>query len=67
MARPRHYSPVIRRDLITQLYHRAKAEKIPMTQLCNRLLDEAMTNVVPFESAKVAETPPTYPAPPNVA
>lgn len=58
MARPRHYSPVIRPDLITKLYFRAKAEGIPMTKLTNRLLDEAMTTVVPFESCRVAESPP---------
>ena len=58
MARPRHYSPVIRRDLITRLYYRAKAEGIPMTKLTNRLLDEAMINVVPFELCRVAESPP---------
>jgi len=65
MPRPKYYSPEIRRDLVTKLYYRAKAEKIPMTQLTNRLLDEAMTNVVPFmeESCRVAE----YPAPPPAA
>jgi len=66
MPRPRHYSPIIRRDLVTMLYYRAKAERIPMTKLCNRLLDEAMTNVVPFESSRVAEEP-SLPSPPNVA
>lgn len=58
----KHYSPQIRRDLITKLYHRAKAEKTPMTKLTNRLLDEALLNVVPFteqmESSLVAESPP---------
>jgi|GEM_PF-2054770 len=66
MPRPKHYSPEIRRDLVTRLYFRAKAERIPMTKLTNRLLDEAMTNVVPFEeqSCRVAET---SPAPPSAA
>ena len=58
----KHYSPQIRRDLITKLYHRAKAEKTPMTKLTNRLLDEALLNVVPFvedtETWRVAESPP---------
>ena len=67
MPRPAHYSPQIRRDLVTKLYHRAKAEKVPMTTLTNRLLDEAMTNVVPFTDAlRVAESPST-PAPPSAA
>ena len=62
MPRAPYYSPQIRRDLITKLYHRAKAEKTPMTKLANRLLDEALLNVVPFtehtESCRVAESPP---------
>lgn len=58
MARPSHYSPLIRRDLVTKLYFRAKAERIPMTKLVNRLIDEAMTNVISFESCRVAESPP---------
>jgi len=62
MARPRHYSPVIRRDLVTRLYYRAKAERIPMTKLVNRLIDdEAMANVTSFESCRVAESPPEPP------
>ena len=67
MPRPKHYSPEIRRDLVTKLYFRAKAERIPMTKLTKRLLDEAMTNVVPFEehSCRVAESP--YPAPSSAA
>ena len=44
MPKTPYYSPQIRRDLITKLYHRAKAEKVPMTKLTNRLLDEAMSN-----------------------
>jgi hypothetical protein len=62
MPRATHYSPQIRRDLVSKLYHRAKAEKTPMTKLTNRLLDEALLNVVPFsdqmESSRVAESPP---------
>ena len=58
----KHYSPQIRRDLVSQLYHRAKAERTPMTKLTNRLLDEALLNVVPFtehtETCRVAESPP---------
>ena len=58
----KHYSPQIRRDLVSKLYHRAKAEDMPMTKLANRLLDEALLNVVPFnaqmESSRVAESPP---------
>lgn len=66
MPKATHYSPQIRRDLVTRLYHRAKAEKTPMTKLTNRLLDEALLNVVQFieeiESSRVAESPPQQPA-----
>jgi len=62
----KHYSPKIRRDLVTKLYFRAKAEKMPMTKLTDRLLEEALINVVPFneqmESSRVAESPPQQPA-----
>ena len=62
MPRAPYYSPQIRRDLITKLYFRARAEKMPMTKLTNRLLDEALINVVPFveqmESSRVPESPP---------
>ena len=71
MPRPRHYSPKVRRDLVTKLYYRAKAERVPMTILTNRLLDAALTNVVPFfdhsDSCRVAESPVAYPAPPDAA
>jgi hypothetical protein len=63
MARPRHYSPAIRRDLVTKLYFRAKDERIPMTKLVNRLIDEAMIKVIPLELCRVAET--TSPEPPH--
>jgi hypothetical protein len=66
MPRATHYSPQIRRDLVSKLYHRAKAEKMPMTKLTNRLLDEALSNVVPFiedtGTCRVAESPPQQPA-----
>ena len=62
----KHYSPQIRRDLVTQLYFSAKSERMPMTKLTNRLLDEALLNVVPFsedtETCRVAESPPQQPA-----
>ena len=38
----RHYSPQIDRDLVSALYHEAKARGIPMTRLANRLLQAAL-------------------------
>lgn len=42
MARPRHYSPVISRFLVSVLYHQARHQKIPMTQLVDDLLTQAL-------------------------
>ena len=37
-----YYSPRLDRDLITALYHEAKARGIPMTQLASRLIRAAL-------------------------
>jgi hypothetical protein len=42
MARPNHYSPVIRRDLVGLLYHEAKHRSIPMTKLVDQILRNAL-------------------------
>lgn len=42
MAKAKCYTPQLRRDLISRLYHRAKAERIPMTVLTNRLVETAL-------------------------
>lgn len=38
------YSPRIREDLIPKLYHAAKAKRIPMTTLVNRILEKALND-----------------------
>lgn len=43
MPRAKWYSPQLRRDLVTRLYFRARAEGIPMTRLADRLIDEALS------------------------
>lgn len=42
MARANCYSPQLRSEVVSRLYHRAKAERIPMTVLANRLLECAL-------------------------
>ncbi len=42
MPRPRHYSPAIQRFLVSVLYHEARSQKIPMTQLTNQILEERL-------------------------
>jgi hypothetical protein len=39
-----HYSPQLSRDIVSRLYHRAKAQRIPMTVLANQLVEEALRN-----------------------
>lgn len=39
------YQPKIRDDLIKRLYETAKAQKIPMTKLVNKLLESSLTNI----------------------
>ena len=36
------YSPKIRDDLIPKLYQEAKAKRIPMTDLVNRILEQVL-------------------------
>ena len=42
MTESRYYSPRLERDLISTLYHQAKAESIPMTTLASRLIREGL-------------------------
>ncbi|MDQ6626425.1 MAG: hypothetical protein M3Y69_09875 [Verrucomicrobiota bacterium] len=37
-----YYSPQLDRELITVLYHEAKARRLPMTRLVNQLLRAAL-------------------------
>ena len=39
------YQPKIRDDLITRLYHLAKALKMPMTRLVNHILEHGIVRV----------------------
>lgn len=58
MARPRHYSPVISRFIISVLYHEAKARKIPMTQLTDLLLRQALMNSTGWRTAETLQRAP---------
>ena len=65
MPRAKWYSPQLRRDLVTRLYFRAQAERVPMTRLADRLIEEALSRPVVHEefTSRVAEEPPNAPAP----
>ena len=59
MASAKYYSPRLRRDLISPLYHAAKAQGIPMTALASRLVAEGLSiSGNGSESNIVAEEPP---------
>jgi|GraSoiStandDraft_4_1057263.scaffolds.fasta_scaffold1132199_1 hypothetical protein len=38
----RWYSPRLSRDIVSRLYHKAKAEGIPMTALVNQIVRRAL-------------------------
>jgi hypothetical protein len=66
MPRAKWYSPQLRRDLVTRLYFRARAEGISMTRLADRLIEDALARsaIVHEEfTARVAEKPPTTTVP----
>ena len=54
MARPKHYSPEIRRFLVSVLYHEAQARGVPMTVLTNELLTNSLQNTDGWHKAEEA-------------
>ena len=57
MAKALYYSPRLERDLISPLYHAAKAQGMPMTALASRLVAEGLSRITE-EACVVAEEPP---------
>jgi hypothetical protein len=60
MAHSRYYSPRLDRDLISRLYHQARAERVPMTALASRLIREGLAHEHRATGYIVAEEPPAY-------
>ena len=59
MAHPRYYSPRLDRDLVSRLYHQARAERMPMTALASRLVREGLASKeCRTTGGVVAEEPP---------
>jgi hypothetical protein len=52
----RYYSPRLRRDLISPLYQEAKRQRIPMTELASRFVEDGLNRFRPDQST-VAEEP----------
>ena len=45
MPSARYYTPQLERDLITLLFHAAKARRIPMTRLASSLLRDGLARL----------------------
>jgi hypothetical protein len=55
MPKPRWYSPQLSRELVTLLYHQARAERIPMTKLANTIIEQALGNKKQTNTQRVVE------------
>jgi hypothetical protein len=42
MSQAKHYSPKIRRDLVSKLYWKAQSLDVPLTQLVDRIVAEGL-------------------------
>jgi hypothetical protein len=56
MAKDRYYSPQLRRELISPLYHEAKRQRVPMTELASRFVQDGLSRLKAVD-LKVAEEP----------
>ena len=54
MSRPKHYSPEIKRFIVSALYHEAKSRGVPMTVLTNELLTAGLHNSHGWQKAEEA-------------
>jgi hypothetical protein len=52
----RYYSPRLRRELINPLYHEAKRQRIPMTELASRIVKDGLKRLR-LDQSTVAEEP----------
>ena len=54
MAKPKCYTPQLSPEIVSRLYFKAKAERVPMTVLANRIMEEALGKPEPI-APKAAE------------
>jgi hypothetical protein len=57
MARAKYCSPRLERGLISQLYHQAQVERVPMTALASRLVREGLASKDNEITSVVAKEP----------
>lgn len=48
----KHYTPSLKRFLVSALYHQAKVEQVPMTTLLNRIVEQALINSAGWQQAQ---------------
>jgi hypothetical protein len=56
MPRAQHYSPAIKRFLVSALYHEARGRGVKMTTLANGLLEQALVGTGGWQKAKAQES-----------
>ena len=54
MARSKHYSPEIRRFLVSALYHESKGRGVPMTVLTNQIIQRSLEGTEGWRKAQEA-------------
>jgi len=42
MAKTKCYTPQLSREIVSRLYFKAKSERVPMTVLANRIIENAL-------------------------
>ena len=57
MAKTKCYSPQLSREIVSRLYFKAKSERVPMTVLANRIMENALGK--PEAIALIAAEKPT--------
>ena len=62
MSRPRHYSPIIERFLVSVVCHEVRHRQMPMTRLANQILKPALANAVGGQLASQSPASPSRPA-----
>jgi hypothetical protein len=54
MAKPKCYTPQLSREIVSRLYFKAKAERVPMTVVANRIMEKALGNKTRIKTRRVA-------------
>ena len=61
MARTKCYTPQLSREVVSRLYFRAKTERVPMTVLANRIMENALGKPEPITPTAAEKPKPRRP------